>query len=60
MYFYRIRLIRFLTTFRASSLNLTKTVKRRLNKLGRDQLSRSRGELLRGDNPEGMRLFDNP
>lgn len=33
-------------------------VKRRLDKRGRDRLSRPRGEFNRGDNPERIGLFD--
>ena len=47
-----------LRLFRASQLDFTVMVARRLKQLGADRLSRSRVERLREDNPERSRLFD--
>ena len=44
--------------FRASSLDFSAMVRRRLHKLGRDRLSRSRIAVLHKDNPERDRLND--
>lgn len=47
-----------LRLFRASQLDFTVMIARRLKQFGADRLSRSRVERLRWDNPERSRLFD--
>ena len=47
-----------LRLFRASQLDFTTMVKRRLKKIGANRLSSHRVEQLRLDNPERVRLFD--
>lgn len=47
-----------LRLFRASQLDFTTMVKRRLKKIGANRLSCDRVEQLRSDNPERTRLFD--
>ena len=43
---------------RASGLDFTKMVKRRLEKIGAERMSHDRVQKLRTDNPEKLRLFD--